>query len=410
MGATIITTVEVAFDGSTLTDISTYIESVSINYGRARLLDEFSAGRAVCRVSNRTNVITPGHSDSLYGNTQLIGREVRISTSVTGGSDSHSTYLFRGTITDVDYFAEFDTSTVTLTLTDGFDRLSRTEVLDEDFIEQDCGARVSAILDLSSVNYPSSSDPEDRSIATGSVTTPVITGVTNNALDLIQQITRTENGRFMCNHAGTPSATNFGNVLTFYGQNTGTVDRGISFSDAKTLPTGGTQMTALTLQFGSELLFNAYQFTDASGTVHTGTDSASITKYGERTIKRTLLADGTTTNNAGVYYIGLFAEPRLRISTVTTDIDAMSTSDAEKVLHINVQSAVTLSYLPPGSSSTLTAEYVIEGVSLDIRPKDMTSNASRIIATYSTSSADTTGYWLLGDPVLSVFPTILAPG
>ena len=413
MGATIVVTVEVAFDGSTFTDISTNCTRVTIGYGRSRLLDEFNSGSARITYSNRDNSLTPGHSDSEFGNTQLIGREVRISTAVTGGSDSYSTYLFRGEISDIDYRAGHDTSTVTITVTDGFDRLGKAQVFDQTFSEQDCGARVSAVLDLASVDYPSSSDPEDRSIATGSTTTPAVgagSEITDTAIDYIQQLTRTENGRFLINHAGTPSATNFGGILSWYSQNTGTTDRGIAFSDAKTLPGGSVQMTSLDLEFGSELLFNAYQFTDASGTVSTGSDAASVTKYGERTIKRTLLANTASTVNAGQYFINLYAEPVLRISSVTTDVDAMSTADAEQTLHFNVMSSTTLSYLPPGSSATLTGEYVIEGVKYDITVRDMATNSARIKATYATSAADTTGYWVLGDTVLGDFPTVLAPG
>ena len=103
MTATIVTTVSVLFDGSTVTDISSRVEGLTINYGRARVIDEFGAGFASITVDDRDNFITPGHSDSTMGNTQLIGRQVRISTRVTGGSDSYDTYLFRGFIQDVDY-------------------------------------------------------------------------------------------------------------------------------------------------------------------------------------------------------------------------------------------------------------------------------------------------------------------
>ena len=91
MSAVIVTTVAIAFDGSTFVDMSQYVERVSISYGRGRLLDEFSSGSCRITVDDRSNIITPGHSDSTYGNTQLIGRQVRISTAVTGGSDSYST-------------------------------------------------------------------------------------------------------------------------------------------------------------------------------------------------------------------------------------------------------------------------------------------------------------------------------
>ena len=339
--ATIVTTVTVAFDGSAHTDISANVTNVGVSYGRQRLIDEFSAGHCTITYDNRDNSLTPGHSDSTYGNTQLIGREVRVSTVVTGGANTYPTYLFRGIITDVNYVAGQDTSTVTLSVVDGFEKLGRASVI---------------------------------------------------------------------NHAGKTSATNFGGVAFWEGQGGGSDDWGIIFSDDKTLPSGSVQMEALTLEFGSELLFNAYEFTDSTGTIHTGKDTDSITKYGQRTLKRTMLSSGLSTENAGEYFIGLYAEPELRISTVTTDIDSMPTNDAEKCLQFNVRTATTLSYLPSGSSTTMGGQYIVEGVSYNISVRDMATNSSRITATYSTSAADTTAYWVLGDLTLGDFPTILAPG
>tara|TARA_R110000803_G_scaffold79437_3_gene145056 strand:+ start:112 stop:1341 length:1230 start_codon:yes stop_codon:yes gene_type:complete len=408
--ATIVTTVTVAFDGSAHTDISANVTNVGVSYGRQRLIDEFSAGHCNITYDNRDNSLTPGHSDSTYGNTQLIGREVRVSTVVTGGANTYPTYLFRGIITDVNYVAGQDTSTVTLSVVDGFEKLGRASVFNETFVSQKGGARVSAILDLASVSYPNSADPQDRDIGIGTTTMDAATGVTGNALDLIQQVTRTDNGQFLINHAGKTSATNFGGVAFWEGQGGGSDDWGIIFSDDKTLPSGSVQMEALTLEFGSELLFNAYEFTDSTGTIHTGKDTDSITKYGQRTLKRTMLSSGLSTENAGEYFIGLYAEPELRISTVTTDIDSMPTNDAEKCLQFNVRTATTLSYLPSGSSTTMGGQYIVEGVSYNISVRDMATNSSRITATYSTSAADTTAYWVLGDLTLGDFPTILAPG
>jgi hypothetical protein len=123
----------------------------------------------------------------------------------------------------------------------------------------------------------------------------------------------------------------------------------------------------------------------------------------------TLLSDAASTTEAGEYFIGLFDEPTLRVSKVAVDIDSATAATAEKLLHLHVNSALALSYLPPGSSTTLSGTYLVEGVQLDISVRDMATNAARIRGTYSTAPADTTGYWELGDAVTSVLPTILAP-
>ena len=176
-----------------------------------------------------------------------------------------------------------------------------------------------------------------------------------------------------------------------------------------TLSTGSVEASSLDLEWGSELLFNSYSFTDATGAIQTGSDSASITKYGERVISRTLLSDATDTEQAGDYFIGLYDEPALRVSSVGVDIDSATAASAERLLHLHVNSGLSLSYLPPGSSTTLSGAYIVEGVNLDITVRDMATNAARIKARYSTSAADQTGYWVLGDSVLSVLPTVVAP-
>ena len=198
-------------------------------------------------------------------------------------------------------------------------------------------------------------------------------------------------------------------MLHFYARNADSDDMGIIISDSVTLSTGSAEAASLDLEWGSELLFNKYQYTDGSGVIATGTQSASVTKYGPRVHKQTLLSDSSYTTEAGTYFIGLYDEPTLRVSSVIVDVDSATTATAERLLHLHVNSALSLSYLPPGSSTTLSGTYLVEGVNLAITVRDMATGSARIQATYSTAPADTTGYWELGDAVTSVLPTILAP-
>ena len=409
MSATIVTTVQVKFDGSGVTDISNRVISANINYGRQRLLDEFGAGTATLTLRNDDNFITPGHSDSTQGNTQLIGREVRISAAVTGGSDSYSSYLFRGQIADVDYLPSVDhqSARTVLKCVDGFVLLARAKFSGQTFSSETTSTRVTNVLDLASVNYPDESSPNDRSVATGSVTCLSASSQTHNALDYLQDIARTENGKILVNHAGTPSSSNFGGVLEFIAKDTVPLATGLTVSDANSLSSGNIQADDIKLEYGSELLFNSYSITPASGAVQTGSNSTSIGKYGTRTLSRSVLSNTTDAAAAGTYYIGLYDEPTLRVSEVTLQADMAVTADAEKILHLNVNSSLDLSILPVGSSATLTGEYVVEGLSIQILPKDMSANKSSIKYIISTSAADTTAYWILGDASLSVLPTIL---
>jgi hypothetical protein len=407
--AIIVVKVEVQFDGTSWTDISDRTTKAKIRYGRRNILDEFSTGTATVQIDNRDNYLTPGHSDSTMGNTQLINRQLKISARVTGGSDSYNTYLWRGFISDVDYRAGQSTSTVTIRTVDGFDRLAKTSIFNQAFAEQYTGVRIAAILDLAAVDYPNGTSPIDRQLDLGIIqATATSSNVTANALDYCKQLARTENGRFLVNHAGQPSATNKGGILSFYEINNPT-ETGISISDAASLPSGAVEARQLHLEWGSEQLFNSFEFTASDGAVQTNSDSASIAKYGPRVVKRTLLSAAADADEAGDFFIFSHKEPALRASSVVVDIDSATTADAEKLLHVHVMSALDLSYLPPGSSTTLAGDYIVEGVDLDITVRDMATNSARIKGTYSTSAATAGGYWLLGDAVLGALPTTLAP-
>ena len=143
--------------------------------------------------------------------------------------------------------------------------------------------------------------------------------------------------------------------------------------------------------------------------MQTGSNATSVAKYGTRTIERTLLSSTTDADNIGIYYIGLHDEPTLRVSKVVLQADMATTADAEKILHLNVHSSLNVSVLPVGSSTTLTGEMVVEGLTISIVPRDMATNQSSVTYTISTSNADATAYWIMGDASLSVLPTILAP-
>ena len=191
MAATIMVKVEVKFDGTNFNDITQFCEQIQLTYGRSALLQDFSSGGMSIFVDNSGGEFTPGHPGASYGNTQLINREVRVSSEVVGGSDAFATYLFRGVITDVNYSAGFQTSQVQFVISDGFDRLATASIYNRTFAEAYTGVRVAEILDLASVDYPD--EVGDRDIDLGVANCLAASGVTAGALDYLQQLTRTEN-------------------------------------------------------------------------------------------------------------------------------------------------------------------------------------------------------------------------
>ena len=146
---------------------------------------------------------------------------------------------------------------------DGFQKLARARFNDQSFSAELTGARVTNVLDLA--GYPDESTPNDRTIATGTVTCLAAAGQSSTALSYLQTIAKTENGKFLINHAGAPSASNFGGVATFIAQNQSLDDSGLTVSDANSFSAGDIQADSIQLEYGSECcstLMQSHQLRD----------------------------------------------------------------------------------------------------------------------------------------------------
>jgi hypothetical protein len=178
--------------GDVLTDVTSYVESVSIDRGKSRELDRYTAGHASITLHNDSRIFDPFDTSSIYYGNIVPRKPIAIETN--------GVRVFTGFIDDWDLTYDISgKSYASISAVDGFMRLSAAEIQSFTTTSQLSSARVSAILDRAEVAWPNA----NRSIDTGLTTLQADTVPDNtNALQYLQLVETTENGQLFMNKSG----------------------------------------------------------------------------------------------------------------------------------------------------------------------------------------------------------------
>jgi hypothetical protein len=100
------------------------------------------------------------------------------------------------------------------------------------------------------------------------------------------------------------------------------------------------------IDYGSELMANRAVVTSPSGTA-IATDDLSILNYGiiERTYS-VLNASQAVLDDIAEYIVQLYADPKLRFSSITVNVDSLNASDRADVLGLEISDVVSVSFTP----------------------------------------------------------------
>jgi hypothetical protein len=322
--------------GDVWIDVSEFlIDGMSINRGRNRAVDLFTAGTAAFRLNNRDRVFDPTNLLSPFFGNLTPMRPVRISAEVNGSVER----LFQGFVTDwtfrygqpVDAWVEVD-------CVDGFiafaaDELPTvTPVGDEDTSDQ----RVARVLDL--VGF----GPQ-RNLTVGTFELAE-TDFGVNALQHMQQAAASDASLLFMSRDGVVTLLN---PTTVFGAATSITFVQSNVSDA------GTRYHGVEFTTASELLFNTVQVQWDGGTV-IRTDTDSVGKYLPRTLSiQTLLKNEVDAELLADFALVRFAEPELRFSEVSVKVhDRRLTSvERQRLCQLDVGSTVEVIRRPPGVGS-----------------------------------------------------------
>ena len=317
-------------DGTLIgTDVSPYVQELSVTRGRSDQLAQIQSGTAQIRLVNNDRRFDPANQSSPYWDVSAGRTGIQPRREVVIKVDG--VQVFVGRITDIDVeYVEPDQSFVTIDAADDFVLLAN-QVFDSDFTptSQKTGARISAVLDLPEVDYPTT----DRNIATGVATlgTTVVNSGTN-VLTYLQEIAKAEQGYLFIQADGGIQFSARADYV--FG------DNAVEFADDGS----GINYTTFAVSFGQEFLYNKIVVNRVGGTAQVADDVSSQTEYGISSLELSnlLFVDDSESTTLAAYLLDLYKEPLYRFDSVTVVMNELGSSARGDVLGIELSEPVLI--------------------------------------------------------------------
>jgi hypothetical protein len=334
---------------------------VNIRRGRRDQGDQFVAGTMTFTIFDTDGIFNPFDDTGPYYNTPdaLPGlAPLRQVYFVRYDATNNPEYLFRGRVVNYEY--NFDLSgldTVTVYCADDFYLLGQTYMDELNVTVQTSGQRITTVLDLPEVNYPTGAA---RDIDVGTVdlghdsayTVPAGT----NVLNYLTQINQTaEFGRLFMSRAG---------VLTFTPRVGPTLSASVADFDDD-----GTEIPfdALGITFEADAVTNRVYIENLGGSSATANDLGSQAAFFVQTnsITNSLLDDSELTD-ASTYLLNAVPEPRY--NSVETVLGALTTAQRDTVAIVDINDTITIekTFQTGPTTTVLAQELSVEGVEHEI--------------------------------------------
>jgi len=334
---------------------------VNIRRGRRDQGDQFVAGTMTFTIFDTDGIFNPFDDTSPYYNTPeaLPGlAPLRQVYFVRYDASNNPEYLFRGRVVNYDYnFNLGGLDTVTVYCSDDFYLLGQTYMDELNVTVQTSGQRITTVLDLPEVNYPTGAA---RNINAGTVdlghdaayTVPAGT----NALNYLTQINQTaEFGRLFMSRDG---------VLTFTPRVSQTLSGSVAdFHD------DGTEIPydALGITFEADAVTNRVYIENLGGSSATANDLASQAAFFVQTNSITnSLLDNSELTDAATYLLNGTPEPRY--NSVETVLGALTTAQRDTVAIVDINDTITIekTFVTGPTTTVLAQELGVEGVEHEI--------------------------------------------
>lgn len=343
--------------GEIFIDVTDRVRAWSTNRGKSRALDTFNAGQATVVFDNNNRWFDPTYAASPYFGQIIPKRQVRIS--------SNGVTQFYGLVSDwnLDYAPQGD-STASAIVTDGFTQLANQTLAASTAVSELSGARINKVLSDPDVLWPT----ENRVIDSGEVTlTNDVIADNTNVLSYLQLIESTENGRLFISKSGSVVFKDANGVQP----NGATI---VTLADDGT----GIKYVAMQVVYGSELLYNQAVVSRVGGGTAIANDTGSQDSYGISTLTRTglLMSTDGAVDALAVALVKQYAEPEYRFEAVEVDLNQLSTTDANKVLGLEIGDVVQIKFTPNGIAPAIEKYAEVLGISQssDIRRRIVTLN------------------------------------
>ena len=371
--------------GIQFADLTTMVQSININRGRSRQLQEFNAGTATVSFWNKSRALDPLNTSSPYWNTtaNTTGIVPRLPIQIF----ANGIPIYTGVIQD--WNVDYDTGNndlVYASCADDFTVLASATLADHTVTAEQTGTRIDTVLNYGEVAYQGA-----RSIATGSST---LGGTAASAdfsiqqgtsvLNYLQGVTNAEQGYLFMSAEGTLSFKGRSQILNPISAATFTGDDSL-----------GIRYQTLMNQFGDELLYNVIVTEGPAGGPFTATDNDSVAQYQAQTYSQTDLLNSTTTELQGLgnYLLGKYRQPQLRFTGLSTQLLALNETKQNQCLNLDLTDICNVvKHFAVGTPTSVDQTVIVTGISHNITP------GSHIIS-YTFESTDGNAYLTLDDPV-----------
>lgn len=335
--------------GEVLVDVTDVTREVSVNRGRSRTLERFTAGIASITLDNRNRAFDPLYTASPYFGSITPRRQVRISHL--------DQVLFTGNIEEWSwgYSLEGD-ATATVQAVDGLSVLSNVTLSAGTATAELSGARVSKVL--TDAGWTST----QRVISSGAATIDGDTIAENvNAMDYLSKVANiSEAGAFFIDKNGAAAFRDRTDLQKF-------ADRGVVFGGTG-IPFYEFQSSAQTQELKNRASVSWYGGTAVAGTA-TATDTASQATFGVFDVQvDTLLSNQSQAQYLADWLVGKYGTPGYWVDQVGVHLHALSGTQMSTVLGIELADPVKVQFSPPGGGTAISQYLVVDKIEHSANP------------------------------------------
>jgi hypothetical protein len=343
---------EFTLGGDRFFDITDRLLSATTQRGKSTALDRIDAGNSNIILDNFDRLFDPLYVDGTFFSQLIPGKEVRISCN--------GLPVIHAFVDDIDIAYEpGNRSVVSIQAVDGLSTLTINN-LPEVFPDVELsGARVTRILDLPEVAWPT----DKRDIDTGNSfmsDTDIAEGT--QAVSYLQLVATSEAGEVFVSKD---------NKFVFKARNSppGVID--LIFTDEASIE-GFTVIpfAELGVVYGSEELYNRIVLTNDQPTFPdeaTAEDLESQVLYGPRsyTINGLLNDEVSDLQFLADFLLARFKEPQYRFSSLSVVMDILSESQQNEVLDLEIGNIVQVRFTPSGIPPAIEQFVRVIGISHD---------------------------------------------
>lgn len=326
-------------------DVTEYLANVTLNRGKSRELDRFNAGQLSATFINNGREFDPTYEASPFFGQIVPKRSVRLTVN--------DEIQFVGTSEDwnISYDAAGN-SVAQVVAYDALSILSNIGLYEFEPDEELSGTRITNVLD----NIQWSADLREIDNGNETLEAQIVSDGTNT-LDYLTTVEQSEVGFFFINKIGKVRFIDRTNIYA---------ESDVLLSD----DSSGIPYTNISVNYGSELLYNEVQLTSNAGTALVSNDTSKAL-YGTRQLQRaTFIATEEDLLRVADSLLQTYDEPEFRFNQLEFQLDLLSEEQLNSLIGLELGDIVQIRFTPSNLPPQLVRAARVISIGQAIQPND----------------------------------------